>query len=115
MTDKNDCKPPLALRDRYGVHWVVRRDEAGGDLTPIMTEWVVYDGIGQWRYSEICAEFGWRYLAPVIPHATVAALVEALDELLADTQHATHDCGDADCPVRRAHAALALYNKGTGQ
>lgn len=115
MTDEDDCKPPLALRGRYGTHWVVRRDEARGDLTPIMTEWAVRGGVGQWRYSEICAEFGWRYLAPVTPHATVAALVEALDELLADTQHATHDCGDDDCPVRRAHAALALYNKGTGQ
>jgi hypothetical protein len=43
------------------------------------------------------------------PPATVAALVVALDDLLADTQHATHDCGDDDCPVRRAHAALNLY------
>jgi hypothetical protein len=111
MTDEDDCKPPLALRDRYGTHWVVRRDEMRGDLTPILMDWRIYNGVGQWSYSEICAEFGWRYLAPVTPHATVAALVEALDELLADTQHATHDCGDDDCPVLRAHAALALYRE----
>ena len=49
--------------------------------------------------------------AHTTPPATVAALVVALDDLLADTQHATHDCGDDDCPVRRAHAALALYRE----
>lgn len=35
------------------------------------------------------------------------ALVEALRNLLADTQHAEHNCGDEDCPVAKAHALLA--------
>jgi hypothetical protein len=35
---------------------------------------------------------------------------EALAGLLDDTQHAKHDCGDADCPVVTAVVALAaLY------
>lgn len=35
-------------------------------------------------------------------------LVEALEYLLEDTQHADHDCHDVDCPVYVARAALAL-------
>jgi len=35
------------------------------------------------------------------------ALVEALRNLLADTQHAEHNCGDEDCPVAKARALLA--------
>ena len=34
------------------------------------------------------------------------ALVEALRNLLADTQHAEHNCGDEDCPVAKARALL---------
>jgi len=44
---------------------------------------------------------------PVASLDTVRALVEALDGLLEDTQHATHHCGDPDCPVDAARAALA--------
>jgi len=33
--------------------------------------------------------------------------VEALRNLLADTQHAEHNCGDEDCPVAKARALLA--------
>jgi len=129
MTDEDDCKPPLALRDRYGTHGVVRRDKTGGDRTPIMMKWVVYEGIGQWLYSEICAEFGWRYLAPVTPHATVAALVEALEGLMDVQTFATGwDNGVTDATgtmnegdnwhglaMDRARAALTLYNRGMGQ
>ena len=35
------------------------------------------------------------------------ALVEALRNLLADTQHAEHNCGDEDYPVAKARALLA--------
>lgn len=34
-------------------------------------------------------------------------LREALENLLEDTEHRSHECGDADCPVSRARAALA--------
>ena len=34
------------------------------------------------------------------------ALVVALRNLLADTQHAEHNCGDEDCPVAKARALL---------
>lgn len=43
--------------------------------------------------------------------AAAPDLLEALRELLDDTQHSTHDCGDDDCPVRRARAAIV---KATG-
>ena len=36
----------------------------------------------------------------------IERLRAALRGLLADTQHAEHDCGDADCPVALARAAL---------
>ena len=35
------------------------------------------------------------------------AIMEALRNLLADTQHAEHNCGDEDCPVAKARALLA--------
>ena len=109
MTDEKRCEPPGLLRCVDGWHWL--------NLTNNPDE--------IWRWDEQCrawgnansvrassiqmASYGYRYVAPATPPATVAALVEALDDLLADTQHATHDCGDDDCPVRRARAALALY------
>ena len=41
-------------------------------------------------------------------HAVNQELVEALKNLLEDTQHAEHDdCDDGPCPVREARAALA--------
>ena len=33
-------------------------------------------------------------------------LLEALRDLLADTQHADHFCGDPTCPVAKARAAI---------
>jgi hypothetical protein len=38
--------------------------------------------------------------------AEVRRLRDALEDLLDDTQHSEHDCGDTDCPVARAHAVL---------
>ena len=39
-------------------------------------------------------------------NAEVARLREALKDLLEDTQHSKHHCGDEDCPVDRARDAL---------
>jgi len=39
--------------------------------------------------------------------AAAPDLLEALEELMEDTQHKHHDCGNDDCPVRRARAAIA--------
>lgn len=39
--------------------------------------------------------------------AEIARMREALAGLLADTQHSGHKCGDNDCPVAAARAALA--------
>ena len=105
MTDKKRCEPPPEWRGKDGLHIVAFDDvqeiekwHAGG----------MWDSHGK---PEHAAGEGMRYIGPYTPPATVAALVVALDDLLADTQHATHDCGDDDCPVRRAHAALALYRE----
>ena len=111
MTDENHCKPEPRLRGRFGTHWVVRRDEARGDLTPILVDWEIFNGQGRWAYSEICVESGWRYLAPVTPPATVAALVEALEEagkFIADYEGMV---GQHISVGVSARAALALYRE----
>lgn len=113
------------MRGRFGTHWVVRYVEGRGDLTPIMVDWEIFNGHGRWVYSEICAELGWRYLAPVTPPATVAALVEALENLMDVQTFATGwDNGVTDATgtmnegdhwhglaMDRARAALALYRE----
>ena len=119
MTDENHCKPEPRLRGRFGTHWVVRRDEARGDLTPILVDWEIFNGQGRWAYSEICVELGWRYLAPVTSPAIVAALVEALDAVLAlpvgqeQLRYLDGGIGTATCNAAwlRARAALALYRE----
>jgi hypothetical protein len=78
------CEPPEGWRYRFGVHWIVRRVEGRGDLTPILMEWEIHGGVGEWRYSEICAEAGWRYLSPVATPAEVAALRRERDEARAE-------------------------------
>lgn len=35
-------------------------------------------------------------------------LLASLQNLVDDTQHCDHDCGDADCPVRQAREAIKL-------
>ena len=113
MTDENHCKPEPRLRGRFGPHWVVRRDEARGDLTPILVDWEIYNGQGRWVYSEICAELGWRYLAPVTPPATVAALVEALKHADLQLEYIDQRSPSGTTPAVRAQigAALALYRE----
>lgn len=60
--------------------------------------------------------------AEVVEQEEVEAFLAAADEierlraalrgLLTDTQHAEHDCGDEDCPVAVARAALGKNNHG---
>jgi ribA/ribD-fused uncharacterized protein len=48
------------------------------------------------------------------PTPTITAkLAEALEELLNDTQHANHSCGDPNCPVSTARIALRDYRQHT--
>jgi len=110
------CEPPQEWRGKDGWHWVdstrwVQPDILRWRLNSDNQEYEWLLSSGAFVSSESETANAWRYLAPATPPATVAALVEALDDLLADTQHATHDCGDDDCPVRRARAALALYRE----
>lgn len=106
------CEPPPEWREWDGWHWV----QGAYSVGPML--WINFSG-GFWQTDgeldqlspERAHHMGLVYLAPITPYSTVAALVEALDDLLADTQHATHDCGDDDCPVRRARAARALYRE----
>ena len=119
------CEPPPELRDRFGTHWVVRRDEARGDLTPILCNWEISNGAGGWEWGEIHEDLGWRYLAPVTPPAVVAALVEALKKCADDLEArvmreysvgiltpgvALRQAEDL-APVDAARAALALYRE----
>lgn len=46
--------------------------------------------------------------------AEVEQLRAALQGLLNDTQHSLHDCGDADCPVAIARAALGAARESKG-
>ena len=56
---------------------------------------------GMVDFAEVAAEL--RRL-----HAENAELLEALKDLLADTQHADHHCDDAAwCPVMKARATIA--------
>lgn len=115
------CEPPPEWRE---VQWHILESDREFWMGPPQprtwqapASWDAVNGVW-WNNFDLAAASpfdaaasGWRYLAHVTPPAVVAALVVALDDLLADTQHATHDCGDDDCPVRRAHAALALYRE----
>lgn len=43
--------------------------------------------------------------APLV--AAAPEMYEALKDLLADTQHISHNCGEEDCPVFRARSVVA--------
>jgi hypothetical protein len=68
---------------------------------------VYVDGYGLGQHNAATQEL----LANARLIAAAPDLLEALKLLLEDTQHKTHDCGDACCPVGIARAALA---KATG-
>lgn len=85
MSDTQRCEPPEHLRGVDGWHWVqwpegppqllrwryVPKMEAHG--WTLNTHSTTADG---------ATSAGWRYLAPVTPPSTVAALVEALEGLM---------------------------------
>jgi hypothetical protein len=106
MTDAR-CEPPEGLRERPGYHWL-RRADTENRTPPVIWTWRTPEMV--WRSQGVertPGEMHHHYVAPVASLDTVRALVEALDGLLEDTQHATHHCGDPDCPVDAARAALA--------
>ena len=111
MTDENRCEPPPELRERIaraiheglGDYWAYAN--YGGD------EW------NSCRYMlDNAAD---NVLAIVTPPATVAALVEALDAVLAlpvgqeQLRYLDGGIGTATCNAAwlRARAALALYRE----
>ena len=120
MTDETPrCEPPPELRDRDGWHWV------DADR-PIVAFWYAATDwssecwrINSTQYSPQGAQKrGYRYVAPAIPPAVVAALVEALEGL---ATHAGHlavlldaasgvDFRD-DAAIYKARAALAAYRE----
>jgi hypothetical protein len=113
MTDENRCEPEPEWRDRFGTHWVVRHEEARGDLTPILCNWEISDGAGGWEWPEIHGELGWRYLAPVTLPQTVLALVEALKHADLQLEYIDQRSPSGTTPAVRAQigAALALYRE----
>lgn len=128
-TDTQRCEPPGRLRCVDGWYWL--------NLTNNPDE--------IWRWDEQCrawgnansvrassiqmASYGYRYVAPATPPATVAALVEALEWMIANDD--TNE-GDAPMPelggqtwdefnsywingLNRARAALAAYRGEAGR
>ena len=130
-TNEGRCEPPPEWRDRDGWHWVqapvgephLARWHAAerDDVEPLWTSTHhVYSGTP--RYA--VREWGWRYIAPVTPPATVAALVEALeaaarqkttDEMDADQRHDADFEYAYDTLIEAARAALALYHGEAGR
>lgn len=128
MTDEPRCEPPPEWRDRDGRHWVQADAER---LHP--AKWSTRDE--WWDFIHISGsaceigQLGYRYLAPVTPPATVAALVEALEGLMGVQTFATGwDNGVTDATgtmnegdhwhglaMDRATAALRLYRGEAGR
>lgn len=124
------CEPPLELRGKDGWHWVdstrwVQPDILRWRLNSDNQEYEWLLSSGAFVSSESETANAWRYLAPVTPSATVAALVEALEWMI--TNDDTNE-GDTPMPelggqtwdefnaywiegLNRARAALALYRE----
>lgn len=123
-TNEGRCEPPPEWRDRDGWHWVERRN----GRHPSILYW---NGLGRWispgrpAYGpDVLTEEGYRYLAPVTPPATVAALVEALEGMQAAVKDIPQPAAfrlPADLTTRflradrQATAALALYRGEAGR
>ena len=106
MTDTQRCEPPEHLRGVDGWHWV----EAPSIKTQFVRRW--WRARGEWCWADMDERTlrSFRYLAPVAPPATVAALVEALEVFANATILPT----GAVVGLERnwfdaARAALALY------
>lgn len=108
MSDR--CEPPEELRDKDGWHWL---HHPGWGEWPARYSAPCHAGIwpiwrcpdSNWTTPSAYRE-EWRYVAPVTPPATVAALVEAL-EAIANKR--------VNWPDRTARAALALYRGEAGR
>ncbi|GEM_PF-4480452 len=116
-TNEGRCEPPPEWRDRDGWHWVqapvgdphLARWHAAKrpDVEPLWTSTHhVYSGTP--RYA--VREWGWRYLAPVTDHATVAALVEALEGLVMACELPGDHC-EVEQALPAAQQALAAYRE----
>lgn len=125
MTDKKRCEPPEHLRGSDGEHFV-----CGPNGLPFVALWRAAPHAGiepLWQNAARTStgtpawaanEWGWRYLAPVTPSATVAALVEALEAIANAKPWTGHDpsFGDGydmatESAADTARAALALYRE----
>lgn len=119
-TNEGRCEPGPELRGVDGWHWVqapvgephLARWHAAerDDVEPLWTSTHhVYSGTP--RYA--VREWGWRYVTPVTPPAVVAALVEALEAIVADAE------GDGNTmSVKTANmisASIALYRGEAGR
>ena len=124
MTDETRCEPPPELRGVDGWHWV---QSTFGD--PVIRRWLAGPH-SAWRHlsmpstPELAYQAGYRYLAPVTPPATVAALVEALEDMVCEQQSEAqvgtgeYQRGYDDCIAAHAdtaRAALALYRGEAGR
>lgn len=75
MSDTQRCEPPEHLRGVDGWHWV----EAPSIKMQFVRRW--WRARGEWCWADMDERSlrSFRYLAPVTPPATGAALVEALE------------------------------------
>ena len=132
MADEKRCEPPEEMRGSDGEHFVCRPNGL-----PFVALWHAAPHAGiepLWHNAARTStgtpawaanEWGWRYVAPVSPPATVAALVDALEWMI--TNDDTNE-GDTPMPelggqtwdefnaywiegLNRARAALALYRE----
>lgn len=107
-TDTARCEPPEEWRERDGVHWLQYRDHPMN-----YADWIAAEQAWFFPHDQVVSPVDsmsteWRYLAPVTPPATVAALVEALEELVMACDLPGDHC-EVEQAMPRALAALALY------
>ena len=87
-----------AMPAQEPVAWMYQHEETGNvNFRPHNERWVDHR-----RYVEIPL-----YASPPDLAARVEELEAALRNLLNDTQHSEHHCGDEACPVSIARAVLA--------
>ena len=109
-TDTARCEPPEELRGVDGWH-VLTSPSPYGYERPWF--WVPSSDGGQAHWNNLgcpaqAFHDGYRYIAPVTPPAVVAALVEALEELVMACDLPGDHC-EVEQAMPRARAALALY------
>ena len=124
MTDEKRCEPPEEMRGSDGEHFV-----CGPNGLPFVALWHAAPHAGiepLWHNAARTStgtpawaanEWGWRYVAPVTPPATVAALVDALEGLM--HWHPAKDTisrmglkpEPAEAAYEDARAALAAYRE----